>query len=180
MSESARPLKLTPDLGSEERQFVFAVAMKFVKNEVEAEDVAQDALLLAHRHRNSFRGQSKYSTWLYRVAVTTALMHLRSKKRKRREISTSQLGSDEQNWLETLEHRGPTPEQICASRQELLQVEETLNRLGQKYARLLRLRWYEGCSDKELSSRLNLPLTTVKNRTFRARRHVLSEHCQAA
>ncbi len=180
MKDSRRLLELSPKLGPRERHFVFAVAMKIVKSEVEAEDVAQDALLLAHRHRESFRGQSKYSTWLYRVAVTTALMHLRTKRRKRREISTSQLDDDEQHWLEALECRGPSPEQICASREELANVERCLDLLGSKYARLLRLRWYEGCSDRELSSRLGLPLTTVKNRTFRARRHVLSEYGQAA
>jgi RNA polymerase sigma-70 factor (ECF subfamily) len=180
MDSSKGLLSLSPQLGAPERSFVFAVAMKIVKNEIEAEDVAQDALLLAHRHRQSFRGQSKYSTWLYRVAVTTALMHLRTKRRKRREISTSQLGENEQHWLEALECKGPSPEQICASRQELANVERSLERLGSKYARLLRMRWYEGCSDRELSSRLDLPLTTVKNRTFRARRHVLSEYCQAA
>jgi RNA polymerase sigma-70 factor (ECF subfamily) len=180
MDKTGRRLEMSPNLGERERRFVYAVAMKFVKNEVEAEDVTQDALLLAHRHRASFRGQSKYSTWLYRVATTTALMHLRSKKRKSREVSTSQLGANDQNWLETLEFRGPTPEQICASRQELVQVEACLRRLGDNYADLLRLRWYEGCSDKELSKRLKLPLTTVKNRTFRARRHVLSEYGQAA
>lgn len=180
MTDDRRPLNLSPELGTEERNFVFAVAMKFVKDEIEAEDVAQDTLLLAHRHRKSFRGQSKYSTWLYRVAVTTALMHLRSKKRKGREISCSQLGDNEQNWLEAMESRSPSPEQVCSSRQELAQVERSLERLGNKYARLLRLRWYEGCSDRELSNRLDLPLTTVKNRTFRARRHVLSEYGEAA
>jgi RNA polymerase sigma-70 factor (ECF subfamily) len=151
-----------------------------VKNEIEADDVAQDALLLAHRHRASFRGQSKYSTWLYRVAVTTALMHLRTKRRKGREISCSQLGEGEQSWIEALESKAPSPEQICASREELAEVDCCLDKLGSKYARLLRLRWYEGCSDRELAAKLNLPLSTVKNRTFRARRHVLSEHGQAA
>ncbi len=185
MEDTRRGLKLSPELGAprigaEEWRFVFAVAMKFVKNEVEAEDVAQDALLLAHRHRKSFRGQSKYSTWLYRVASTTALMHLRTKKRRRKEISTSQLGADEQNWLDTLICGGPSPERICASREELEQVDECLCQLGKKYAQLLRLRWYEGCSDRELSTRLELPITTVKNRTFRARRHVLSEYGLAA
>src|SRR5690606_17264238 len=70
---------LSPDLGARERAYVFAVAMKYVKNEVDAEDVTQDALLLAHRHRDSFRGDARYGTWLYRVAATTALMFLRSR-----------------------------------------------------------------------------------------------------
>ena len=51
--------------------------MKYVRNETDAEDVTQDALLLAHRYRDSFRGESRYSTWLYRVTATAALMFLR-------------------------------------------------------------------------------------------------------
>src|SRR5262245_62422528 len=65
-----------------ERELAFSVAMKYVKDEDEAADVAQDALLLAYRHRGSFRGDSRFTTWLYRVAATTALMHLRKKRRQ--------------------------------------------------------------------------------------------------
>ena len=71
------------------RAYVKSVAMKYVRNEQDAEDVAQDALLLAHRYRNSFRGESRYSTWLYRVTATAALMFLRRQKRIAREIPAS-------------------------------------------------------------------------------------------
>ena len=66
-----------------EREYVYAVAMKYLKDEDEAADVAQDAMLNAYRHRASFRGDSRFTTWLYRVAATTALMHLRKKRRAR-------------------------------------------------------------------------------------------------
>ena len=56
-----------------EREYVYAVAMKYLKDEDEAADVAQDAMLNAYRHRKSFRGDSRFTTWLYRVAATTAL-----------------------------------------------------------------------------------------------------------
>src|SRR6476619_6282287 len=67
------PIKFT----ERERDFVFGVAMKYMKDEEKAADVTQDALLLAYRHRDSFRGDSKPTTWLYRIAATTSLMHLR-------------------------------------------------------------------------------------------------------
>src|SRR3954468_4579167 len=67
--------------GEREREYVFSVAMKYVKDEDEAADVAQEAMLLAYRHRASFRGDSRFTTWLYRVAATTALMHLRKDRR---------------------------------------------------------------------------------------------------
>ena len=66
---------------AKEREFVYGVAMKYMKDEEKAHDVTQDALLLAYRHRQSFRGDSRFTTWLYRIAATTALMHLRKDRR---------------------------------------------------------------------------------------------------
>ena len=66
---------------AKERDFVYSVAMKYMKDEEKAHDVTQDALLIAYRHRDSFRGDSRFTTWLYRIAATTALMHLRKDRR---------------------------------------------------------------------------------------------------
>ena len=74
-----------------EREFVFSVAMKYMKDEERAADVAQDAMMLAFVHRDSFRGDSRFTTWLYRIAATTALMHLR----KDRRVGVMQSLSDE-------------------------------------------------------------------------------------
>src|SRR5512146_884606 len=71
------------------RAYVKSVALKYVRNEQDADDVAQDAMLLAHRYRDSFRGESRYSTWLYRVTATAALMFLRRQRRLAREVPSS-------------------------------------------------------------------------------------------
>src|SRR6478609_11610145 len=84
------------------RAYVRSVAMKYVRNEQDAEDVTQDAMLLAHRYRESFRGDSRYSTWLYRVTATAALMFLRKQRRLSREVPASGTGADDEAtpWLE--------------------------------------------------------------------------------
>src|SRR5512135_2951724 len=64
-----------------EREFVYGVTMKYLKDDEEARDATQDAMLLAFRHKDSFRGDSRFTTWLYRIAATTALMHLRKDRR---------------------------------------------------------------------------------------------------
>lgn len=171
---------LSPRLGKQERDFVFAVAMKIVKNESDADDVAQDSLLLAHKHRHSFRGQSQYSTWLYRVVTTTALMHLRSKKRKSRELLLSELASNDASWLESLESKAPTPEEATRDRKALTSILRSIDKLGPKYSELLELRWFSGYSEQELSTQLQLPLTTIKARCFRGRQRILLSHCLAA
>src|SRR5688500_20182128 len=83
------------------RTYVRSVAMKYVKDDQDAEDVTQDAMLLAHRYRASFRGESRFSTWLYRVTATAALMFLRRQRRLSREIPASgALDDDGTPWLE--------------------------------------------------------------------------------
>src|SRR5882762_2354978 len=86
------------------RAYVRSIAMKYVHNEHDAEDVTQDAMLLAHRHRDAFRGDARYSTWLYRVTATAALMFLRKQRRLAREIPASGTGSSDDEdgtaWLE--------------------------------------------------------------------------------
>src|SRR3954471_19254470 len=86
------------------RVYVRSVAMKYVHNEHDAEDVTQDAMLLAYRYRDAFRGDSRYTTWLYRITATAALMFLRKQRRLSREIPASGTGAgtDEEAtpWLE--------------------------------------------------------------------------------
>src|SRR6478609_5171467 len=94
----------SPDLdhaGAKTREYVRSVAMKYVRNDQDAEDVTQDAMLLAHRYRNSFRGESRYTTWLYRVTATAALMFLRRQRRVAREIPSSATTAEEgAPWLD--------------------------------------------------------------------------------
>src|SRR5262245_54105978 len=101
-----------PELDRQMRSYVFSVAMKYVKDEDAAADVAQEAMLLAHRHRDSFRGDSLYTTWLYRVTATTALMYLRRQRRIGREVPASASVDDENgSFLETRPDPGETPDE---------------------------------------------------------------------
>ncbi|ACY12925.1 RNA polymerase sigma factor [Haliangium ochraceum] len=160
---------LTPALGDSERNYVYSVAMKYVKDEEAAADVAQDALLLAHRHRGSFRGDSRYSTWLYRIAATTALMYLRKKRRRSREI-LSPLRVEEDSVL--AQHpRSPEsgPDDAVASQEAMEIIRQRLGELGDKYERIFWLRYLEGYTETEIAALLDLTLATVKTRAHRAR-----------
>jgi RNA polymerase sigma-70 factor, ECF subfamily len=157
-------------LGERERNYVFAVAMKYVKDEEAANDVAQEALLLAHRHRESFRGDSRFSTWLYRIAATTSLMHLRKQRRHSREILMAQRVSDDEGDLRDLAQApGPGPEEHSAARQDIEVAKAKLAGLGEKYRDIFWMRFFEGYTETEIASRLNLNVTTVKTRAYRAR-----------
>src|SRR5262245_13440528 len=110
----------TVRFSQKEREFAFSVAMKYVKDEDEAADVAQDALLLAYRHRASFRGDSRFTTWLYRVAATTALMHLRKKRRQPTDLLA--VGEGEGAHALEVAATASSPEEQLAAHEEVLRV----------------------------------------------------------
>jgi len=166
-------------IGAEERSYVFAVAMKYMKDEEAANDVAQDALLLAHLHRHTFRCDSRFTTWLYRVAATTALMALRKKKRRAREVLVAPRISDDESTA-TWNHADPhtTPEDQAGASEAMNVVRERLDQLGDKYKDIFWMRFFEGYTETEIASRTGLKLTTVKTRAYRARIAV-REHLKA-
>jgi RNA polymerase sigma-70 factor (ECF subfamily) len=163
--------------GPEERGFVFSVAKKFVRDDDDAADVTQDAMLLAYRHRDSFRGDSRYRTWLYRIAATTALSHLRRVRRRRDEVAPLVPLGDDPVWEPPAD--GPSPEDEVGSHEAARLVRGHLEGLGDKYRRVFLMRVEDDCSEAEIASRLGLSVATVKIRTHRARKY-LRERMAAA
>ncbi len=153
------------------RAYVKSVAMKYVRNETDAEDVTQDALLLAHRYRESFRGDSRYTTWLYRVTATAALMFLRRQRRLAREVSTS--GDDETASLIEQQPSNTDLRGDVIARAELGHVQEAVAALGAKYPAVFWKRYGEGRTETEISRELGISVAAVKTRAFRGRQAAL-------
>src|SRR5690348_9404125 len=155
------------------RAFVRSVAMKYVRNEHDAEDVTQDALLLAHRHRDSFRGDSRYTTWLYRVTATAALMFLRKQRRHDREVPASAARDDEgAPWLDCHAAPGDLGEEVSA-RADLGEVRSAVAALGAKYPAVFWKRYGEGRTESEIARELGISVAAVKTRAFRGRQAAL-------
>lgn len=152
----------TVELGKPERDFVFAVARRIVDSEDAADDVAQEALLLAHRHRDSFRGDAKYRTWLYRIAATAALGHLRKRRRSRELLARS----DEPFAHEVADPR-PSPEAVVADHEATGLARRLIDELDPKYREVLELRVDH--SEGETAARLGISVANVKVRAHRAR-----------
>ncbi|MEO8845937.1 MAG: sigma-70 family RNA polymerase sigma factor [Kofleriaceae bacterium] len=148
-----------------------SIAMKYVRNETDAEDVTQDALLLAHRYRASFRGDSRYSTWLYRVTATAALMFLRRQRRLAREVATS--GDEETASLIEQQPSNADLRGDVIARAELGHVQEAVAALGAKYPAVFWKRYGEGRTETEISRELGISVAAVKTRAFRGRQAAL-------
>lgn len=153
------------------RAYVKSIAMKYVRNETDAEDVTQDALLLAHRYRASFRGDSRYSTWLYRVTATAALMFLRRQRRLAREVATS--GDEETASLIEQQPSNADLRGDVIARAELGHVQEAVAALGAKYPAVFWKRYGEGRTETEISRELGISVAAVKTRAFRGRQAAL-------
>jgi RNA polymerase sigma-70 factor (ECF subfamily) len=156
------------ELRRTERDFVYAVAMKYMRDEEAAADVTQDALLLAHRHRESFRGDSQFTTWLYRITATTALMHLRKQRRLSREVHVA-TREDEPAFADTRPAPESTPAEQLEQAESLAEIRSRVDALGEKYRRIFWMRYLEGYTETEIAAELNLSLATVKTRAHRAR-----------
>jgi len=155
-----------------EREFVYGVALKYVKDEEEANDVTQEALLLAYRHQASFRGDSRFTTWLYRIAATTALMHLRKRRRTPLMVSTDAPVEGEDTPREEARDGAASPEEASASSEAVALAEDELRAMGDKYPAIFAMRFLDGYSESEIARRLHLNVSTVKTRAYRARAHL--------
>ena len=156
------------------RAYVRSVALKYVRDENDADDVTQDAMLLAHRYRDSFRGESRYTTWLYRVTATAALMFLRRQRRLAREIPASTSPSeDDTPWLD----RQASPSDLRAevmARDQLADMRRAVAALGEKYPTVFWKRYGEGRTESEIARELGISVAAVKTRAFRGRQAALA------
>lgn len=163
------PAPETPRLDAHTRAYARAIALRMVKDEHAADDVAQDAMLLAHRHRASFRGQARFSTWMYRVTTTAALMYLRRQRRWAREVTMTATDDDGPAWIETRPDPAPATDVALAAHQQRAQVDAAVAGMGPRYGAVFRLRFLEGYTETEIAARLGLSVATVKTRAHRAR-----------
>jgi RNA polymerase sigma-70 factor (ECF subfamily) len=165
-------MQTSPDL-ERAREYVRSVAFKYVRNDQDAEDVTQDAMLLAHRYRSSFRGESRYTTWLYRVTATAALMFLRRQRRVAREIpSSATTAEDGAPWLDRQAAPGDLRGELAA-RDELVEIRRAVAELGVKYPAVFWKRYGEGRTETEIARELGISVAAVKTRAFRGRQAAL-------
>lgn len=152
-----------PTFTDDDRRFVYAIARRIVRDEDAAADVTQDALLLAYRHRARFRGESRYRTWLYRIASSAALTHLRRRRRARTDVTIS--------LDRTPEPPAPfaSPEEHVATAELAVRTRAFLDGLDARYGDVLRLRFVDELSEAEVAHTLGLSVATVKIRTHRGR-----------
>ena len=148
---------------------IIGISMKFVKDIHIAEDIAQESFIKAFKSLNSFREESAFYTWLYRIAANTSKNYLTSKKRKK-EYSESEVFSSEDVNVDIFDiPGGDSPEEILAANNLREVIFESLSNLPEDIRTAISLREFEGLSYEEISEVLDCPIGTVRSRIFRGR-----------
>jgi len=150
------------------QQRIVKLIMRYVHDPAEAQDVAQEAFIKAYRALPSFRGESAFYTWLYRIAINTAKNHLVSLQR--RPVDYSLDLQDPENYEANARLRDEDSPEGIALQEELRQaVERTISTLPEELRTAIMLREIDGLSYEEIATAMECPVGTVRSRIFRAR-----------
>jgi len=147
---------------------ILALVGRFIADHAEAQDVTQEAFIKAYRALPSFRGDSQFYTWMYRIAVNTAKNHLISRGRKTPtqdiDLDDAAFFADEANMKDV-----DTPDGLLQRDQLREVVFAAIEELPEELRRAVTLRELEGMSYEEIAEAMNCPIGTVRSRIFRAR-----------
>ncbi len=154
---------------------IYRLARNITQNAEDAEDVLQDTFLKAYEHLGEFRGDSKFYTWLVRIAVNQALMKLRRRKSDRLVSLDETFDTGEETLVREIAVWGEDPEELY-SQEELRRIlASAIESLPPIFRTVFALRDIEELSTEETAQILNLSVPAVKSRLLRARLR-LREH----
>ncbi|MEO7021496.1 MAG: sigma-70 family RNA polymerase sigma factor [Ktedonobacteraceae bacterium] len=151
---------------------VFNLVLRMLQDYEEASEITQEAFLAAWQGLPSFRGEARFSTWLYRIAYNCALKQLDLRKRER----SLQQALQAEHMLASTGDEQKTAHLEALDSQEL--VQEHLSQLPAKYRIVLVLRHLQDMTYEEMAEVLTMPIGTIKTHLFRAR-NLLKERLQA-
>jgi RNA polymerase sigma-70 factor (ECF subfamily) len=148
---------------------------RFIRDAAEVEDVTQEAFIKAYRALPTFRGDSAFYTWLYRIGINTAKNYLVAMGRRAPTVTDIDAedaeGFQDREQLRDLN----TPENELISRQVADNVNQTLAELPEELRTAITLREIEGLSYEDIANIMNCPIGTVRSRIFRAREAIAAK-----
>ena len=147
---------------------ILNLIMRYVKDSSEAMDVAQEAFLKAYRAVPSFRGDSAFYTWLYRIAINTAKNHLVAAKRRPLNLDF-ELSESETFEPFAMLRDGDTPEHLALTDEIGEAINKAVDDLPDELRTAILLREIEGLTYEEIAQAMDCPVGPVRSRIFRAR-----------
>lgn len=149
---------------------VYNLALRMTGNSEDAADMSQEAFIKAYNSLGAFRGESKFSVWLYRIVSNVCLDFLRSKNRKPT-VSLSTENDDGEEVELDIADESQSPEYLLDRSLTRDAVRRGLSSLPPEHREILLLREIQGLSYEEIADVLGIEEGTVKSRIFRARKN---------
>jgi RNA polymerase sigma factor RpoE len=148
---------------------------RFIRDSAEVEDVSQEAFIKAYRALPSFRGDSAFYTWLYRIGINTAKNYLVSQGR--RAPTTTEFDNDEAESFDDASQLRDinTPESLLLTKQIGQTINAAMDALPEELRTAIVLREIDGMSYEDIASIMDCPIGTVRSRIFRAREAVAAK-----
>ena len=152
------------------RQRAYRLAYNVLRDPEEAWDVAQDAFIRAFQALPSFRGDSAFYTWLFRIVMNVARDRARQHAARGRAFGTERV--DEKDWDRILVDQGTAPDANATQVEEREKIRRALATLSEPHRAIIMLSDLEGLSYREIAEVLNIPMGTVMSRLHNARRRL--------
>lgn len=153
------------DLVKRHQRFVFTLAMRFAKGREDAEEIAQDCFVKAYRSLGLFKGESKFSTWLYSIVYTTAMTSLRKKR-----IETDSI-DDETSYIQVASPLSGYENNV-ENKSRSFYINQAIQQLMPDDATIITLFYRGEQSLDEIGQALGIEANTVKVKLFRARQRL--------
>jgi RNA polymerase sigma-70 factor (ECF subfamily) len=153
------------------RQRVWRVAYQIVRDREEAWDVAQEAFVRSYQSLSSFRGQSAFYTWLFRIVVNLATDRVRQRAARGRAFGTEQVSETELEE-KLADDPGGRPDEEAARREERERLARMVDALPPHFRTIIMLSDVEGLSYREIAEVLDIPMGTVMSRLHNARKRL--------
>jgi RNA polymerase sigma-70 factor (ECF subfamily) len=149
---------------------VLHIARRMMRSKEDAEDVMQESFQLAFIHLKSFKGGSRFSTWLSRIAINAALMRLRRKSHSRHVSLDESPETEQPSSHLDVEAQGPNPEQLYAQKERQRILSEAMNELAPGMRKAIELRELGERSTEETAQIMGISVSAVKARVFHGKK----------
>jgi RNA polymerase sigma-70 factor, ECF subfamily len=152
------------------RERVWRLAYHHLRDSEEARDIAQEAFIRAWQALPSFRGQSAFYTWLFRIAMNVAMDRARQRASRGRALGAERVPEEE--WERVMVDQAPGPEQTAVRAEQRVRIRQALATLPERYRAIIMLSDLEGLSYREIAEVLDIPMGTVMSRLHHARKRL--------
>jgi RNA polymerase sigma-70 factor (ECF subfamily) len=152
------------------RQRVWRLAHNILRDREEAWDVAQEAFIRAYQALPSFRGQSAFYTWLFRIVMNLAADRARQRAARGRAFGTERV--PEEDWERVMRDQGVAPDSSAAQMEDRERIAKALDSLSEDHRTIIMLSDLEGLSYREIAEVLDVPMGTVMSRLHNARKRL--------